>query len=207
MSSSPAQEPVAPVIRAYLEPIRTVFLLDDQYPTFAEDSANAREKSRARELWRACVGRGWLCDVGNRTERDSEKWLRRVETADLILLDYELKERDPEDSLLLLRHLARSPTPNLVLLYTQERDLDRVRRAVAATLRDPDLDEALLDLDGGRWDDIIDAARYEISADDLDHFLEGRRGTTADLREALEGEGVPPRCQAPGAWDRGRATI
>lgn len=143
MSDNPG---VAALIdKAFIEPIRTVMLIDDKFPTlklavqqFSRDSVD-EEWSRASRLWVGCRNRRWLCDVENRSEwLADEANIQCVAGSDLIVLDYHLdgdEESTPDASQALLRHLATHNHTNLVVVYTSRKDLEKVQLEIVSALR------------------------------------------------------------------------
>ncbi len=182
-------DPCSPV-EAYIRPIRSVLFIDDQFPTFADSyqAADAgrpqfAEADRARALWRACSQRGWLCDIDNSVEWDSPERQRRLAACDLLVLDLHLVGQDNRPALAIVRNLARSEAPNLVVIYTADPNPDEALMAVAASARgvsaealEADIDPDVEDLEIG-W-----------SKDDILSFLEGstrwKRAYVTSIRAA-----------------------
>lgn len=159
-------------VRAYVEPIRSVLFVDDQFPTYAEPDVGA-EQERARILWSACRDRGWLCDIDNTIEWTTEEQQKRLASSDLIVLDYQLSGTDPTPALEMIAQLASVATPNLVVVYTAASDLDNVllrlatfARGVCQALLDKDLPDEIADLEG----------QMEWSTEALRAFIGGARG-------------------------------
>lgn len=129
--------------QAYIDPIRTVMLVDEQFLNIAEMAGRLRssapnppgsEVDAEAELWLACQARGWACDVEKGPYGESA--FKRIERCDLIVLDYHLEgTTDASVSLRILGGLARSPRSNLVVMYTNDPKIAGVKRRVAATLR------------------------------------------------------------------------
>ncbi|WAS94534.1 response regulator receiver domain [Nannocystis punicea] len=149
--------------KAYIDPIRTVMLVDEQFLNVAEMAQllepptkppGSAELSVGAELWKACHQRRWACDI-EKGPFNSDA-LARIERCDLIVLDYHLDGTDdPTQSLNILKQLADSPGSNLVVVYTNEPRLMDVKLRVAATLRgardafDEKVTETLDDLESG----------------------------------------------------------
>lgn len=75
-----------------------------------------------------------MCDVENRY-KDTDVALSRIETSDLLVLDYHLISSEPDNggpALEILCKLADSAHANLVVVYTAADDLQVVKRSVAA---------------------------------------------------------------------------
>lgn len=164
LASDPIRESVR---KAYIEPIRTVLLLDDEYPTYgdevSEDNGEAREDvgaaaALAKSIWKAYVDRGWLCDV----EKDAGKGGDRISRSDLLVLDYMLDGQDPKPALDIVCELARSGYPNLVVVYTSKQTLDDVVLQIAAWIRGCSSGAEYLRQEGR--EDLIDT--FEDSFDD-----------------------------------------
>lgn len=129
--------------QAYIDPIRTVMLVDEQFLNVAEMATllqppaappKSSELTAEAELWAACRKRGWACDI-EKGPYDADA-VARIERCDLIVLDYHLDETgDPTPSLNILTRLAGSPGSNLVIVYTRDPQLRDVKVRVAATLR------------------------------------------------------------------------
>jgi hypothetical protein len=162
----------------------------------AEDAARAATRSEelAALLWKACRARGWACDVDNGRDIRGEHVPKHVEQCDLLVLDYHLVHDEPDHSLSVLRRLSEGRKPSLVIVYTQDPDLERVRRQIGAHLRgvipptlSPEHMEALAELE----------ADVPISAEMIDSYLTGqdswKKGLAGPARAALGASGVPPR--------------
>lgn len=157
MSSAMESSSVDPCdpVGAYIDPIRSVLFIDDQFPTFdASEDPMFKEAARARALWRACVDRGWLCDIDNSADWSKPTRQRRLAACDLLVLDFHLDGQDSGPALKIIRDLAQSPDPNMVIVYTKDPDLDRVLLSIAASARgassaklDRELDLDIEDLD------------------------------------------------------------
>ncbi len=87
---------------------------------------------RAASLWEAFHRQGWNCDVDDGSNLDPTH--RRFGEADLLILDYELSQGEPEPALKLLRALANAPHASLAVVYTKANDLRQVRLQVAGRL-------------------------------------------------------------------------
>ena len=115
------------------KPLRTVLLIDDEFPTFtdlsageSDDSGNRfRQKDRAVSLYDGFRSLDMICDVENVVEGLN---IERFRKSDLLILDYHLGpgESDTDRSIKLLRDLAASTHFNTVVVYTAEDDLAQV---------------------------------------------------------------------------------
>jgi CheY-like chemotaxis protein len=139
----------------FIEPIRTVVVVDDEYPTL--DSLAAKEAhdkggwdgrpddvQRVREILRFARSKQapWLVDVhdGKSEEQGVAPYLHH---SDLLVLDYHLNGNDGsgDTAINILRSLARNDHFNLVIIYTKgyDGDLDKVVREIALGLTYPDM--------------------------------------------------------------------
>lgn len=132
------------------KPLRTVLMIDDQFPTFgeiarAQESSVAssfREIDTAVALYESFRERHMLCDIENVPDHLN---LERIRKSDLVILDYHLgpTEGDNERAIDILRSLSTSKHFNTIVVYTAEPDLDGVWLDIVASL-------------GGDWDGFED---------------------------------------------------
>src|SRR5579863_10334599 len=123
------------------KPLRTVLLIDDEFPTYADlaagdpggDEKHFRQKDRAAALYRSFQQRQMICDVEN-TVVEVQK--DRIRKSDLVVLDYHLgpADGDNEKALNILRELSDSKHFNTIVVYTQETNLDEVWLDIVACL-------------------------------------------------------------------------
>jgi len=121
------------------KPLRTVLMIDDEFPSLGdmlagEDGSNKfRQKDRALALYEGFRSRDMICDVENQVD---EVRAERFRKSDLIILDYNLgpTENDNERALTVLRQLAGSKHFNTVVVYTADPHQDDVWLAVLASL-------------------------------------------------------------------------
>jgi Response receiver domain len=196
--------------KAYIDPVRTVMLVDDRFRTFAQlarvalGNADAQpperryEDERAGELWEACRKRGWACDVENGPDFNAAV-IDRIRKCDLVVLDFHLDGDDSAPSLKIMRALANSPGSNLVILYTRDGDLDGVRRRVASNLRGARKTESWLDDEHmAAWTDLREGTPT-FTAEHIDAFFRNDRDVfqgDQTLRQQLEQADVPRHLQA-----------
>ncbi|WP_018447850.1 response regulator receiver domain [Rhizobium gallicum] len=134
---------------AFIDPIRSVLIVDDDYPTFYEIllEKSERESQFPSKDWdRSAVERAkvrkvieefrrpeapYLLDIHDGTspsEATDERQVRQLHQTDLLILDYQLEKRREGDGTKAL-HIARRALANkhfnLILVHTQE-DLTRV---------------------------------------------------------------------------------
>jgi hypothetical protein len=144
---------------AFIDPIRTVIMVDDEYPTL--DSLAAKEigdkaagwsgemveVERIRKLLEFARRRPkpWLVDVhdGKKISTDAERGIAtHLDHSDLLVLDYHLdgNEEAGKAAIDILRKLAASAHFNLVIVYTKgyQGDLNRVVREIAVGLTYPE---------------------------------------------------------------------
>lgn len=145
---------------AFIDPIRTVIMVDDEYPTL--DSLAAKEVGDEASSWNGEVAeverirkllefarsrrKPWLVDVhdGKKISMDAERGIAtHLDHSDLLVLDYHLdgNEATGKAAIDILRKLAASDHFNLVIVYTKgyQGDLNRVIREIALGLTYPEL--------------------------------------------------------------------
>ena len=122
------------------KPLRTVLLVDDEFPTFSDlvrgerpGDRNFAQKDRAFGLYEGFRKRRMICDVENQV---ADLEIDRFRKSDLIILDYHLStgSHDTETSIRLLRRLASSKHFNTVIVYTAQVDLNEAWLDLVATL-------------------------------------------------------------------------
>jgi len=122
-----------------VKPLRTVLMIDDEFPTFA-DLADADEgkkvfaqTDRALALYKGFKSRHMVCDVENQIDDVEADRLRK---SDLVVLDYNLGpiEGDNERSIGIIRRLAGSKHFNTVVVYTADPEQDKVWLEIVASL-------------------------------------------------------------------------
>jgi hypothetical protein len=130
----------------FVKSLKSVFLVDDSFPTYDDmfkDEATIEgfaERDRARKLYSAFRDTHHLpCDIENTFKQGDLEMVDRLRKCDLIVIDYHLDPGsiDNSKSIEILRRLADSPHFNTVVVYTNA-DLDEVWLDIAANLR-PDL--------------------------------------------------------------------
>jgi CheY-like chemotaxis protein len=132
------------VKRTFSDSLRSVFLVDDAFPSFADMFKKAKltrfkEKDRAERLYRAFRRRQLPCDIENTFRANDIKMVERLRKCDLIVLDFHLDADDTDSAkaIEILRRLADSRHFNTVVVYTKA-DLKEAWLDIAANLR-PDL--------------------------------------------------------------------
>lgn len=142
----------------FIDPIRTVIVVDDEYPTLDSLAAkemgggdgwkgDKKEVQRVRELLSFARGknRPWLVDVhdGKKVTSTAEQWIAPyLQHSDLLILDYHLDgdEGKGDKAIEILRKLAKSDHFNLVIVHTKgyEGDINKVIREISLGLTYPD---------------------------------------------------------------------
>lgn len=124
----------ARVREAYIRPIRSVLVVDDDFNQYDSEQPG-RDQARARSLWRACRMSGFLCDIDDGSALIRDEPAEYLAKSDLVILDYHLQGDDPKWALQLLTRLAASDHASIVVVYTKDTQLMDVRRTIAAHLR------------------------------------------------------------------------
>lgn len=152
---------------AFIDPIRTAIVVDDEYPTLDELLLDADEQTRqsevdkpryakknenrpnVREILKFCRSQQptpWLVDVhdGRTPTVEGEKAsVSHLESSDLLILDYHLEATNgSEKAIEILRRLAANGHFNLVVVYTKDRDpsgagIERTINEIALSLAFP----------------------------------------------------------------------
>lgn len=120
------------------KPLRTVLMIDDEFPTFADlarggEGKHFNQKERALALYEGFRLRQMICDVENHVDGVHTERFRK---SDLIILDYNLGPSDPdnEKSIGILRRLASSKHFTTIVVYTANPDQDEVWLEILASL-------------------------------------------------------------------------
>lgn len=143
---------------AYIDPIRTVTVIDDEYPTLdgmlasisAGDAAweeDVEHVKKVQDILQFCreKEKPWLVDIHD-GKNEEEAVAPYLHHSDLMILDYHLEGDDTngaEKAIEILRTLAINDHFNMVVVYTKgysgpENDIDRVVREIALALSAPD---------------------------------------------------------------------
>ncbi|MGO7417124.1 response regulator receiver domain [Rhizobium ruizarguesonis] len=134
------------ITEAFIKPIRSVLIVDDDYPTLHEillDDAAQQEK-HSHKNWKANRAKvrkvieefrrpqaPYLLDIHDGTspsEQTDERQVHTLHQTDLLILDYQLdktKEGDGSKAIRIAREALANKHFNLILVHTQE-PLDRV---------------------------------------------------------------------------------
>ncbi|MES9990182.1 MAG: response regulator receiver domain [Candidatus Thiodiazotropha endolucinida] len=121
---------------AFIDPIRTVVVVDDDFPTLdslldretggVSRKSNTTHLEQARNIVKLCRERSrpWLVDIydGQGDLISDEQAATHLHHSDLLILDYHLDPKNQSDgsrAINLLRRLADNDHFNLVVVYTQ----------------------------------------------------------------------------------------
>jgi len=135
------------VDEAFIDPIRSVLIVDDDYPTFEEMLSGGQsagkewrnQADRVRSIIRGFRARNLLVDIhdGQNVGLDDEiKEAEHLHQSDLLVLDYQLdkaKTGDGSIAINIIRKLMANEHFNLVVVHTSE-DLDAVFQGVILAL-------------------------------------------------------------------------
>ncbi len=120
------------ISQAYIDPIRTVVVVDDDFPTLdtllaeGKNSKGVAATEMVKKLIEMCRNRDrpWLVDVhdGKNLETEEEKAATsHLQHTDLLILDYHLDPSRPTDgsrAIDILRQITQNDHFNLVIVYT-----------------------------------------------------------------------------------------
>jgi hypothetical protein len=133
---------------AFLDPIRNVVLVDDQFPSYENHASGSLPKnadtSKALKIFKHYADFNKICAVKSAQSLLSESQKRNLSNLDLLILDYNLIPDDDSDSSLarkIISSLADSPAFNIIIVYTQDRQisgnrcLEKVTLEIAASLK------------------------------------------------------------------------
>lgn len=161
----------------YIDPIRTVIVIDDEFPSLdgliarelgEEEPWNGEKKDveKVRHILDFCrkKEKPWLVDVhdGKKVDTDQDEHIAPyLHHSDLVILDFHLNGNNGtgEKAIKILRKLASNDHFNLVVVYTNEPDIDSVVRQIALGLSTPDpslklteQEEENLKAELGKWE-------------------------------------------------------
>lgn len=118
----------------FIEPIRTVTVVDDEFPTLDdflcdEPALNDRKRhnrSCVKNILEVCRTQenSWLVDVHDGVSQNEETVAAHLHHSDLMILDYHLEQFSDrgDKSIRILRALAQNAHFNLVIVYTAAGD-------------------------------------------------------------------------------------
>ena len=150
----------------YIDPIRTVVVIDDEFPSLdgliaekwdGEKGRGGTEENaeKVKNILAACrrKDRRWLVDVhdGKKISTDDDQCIAsHLHQSDLMILDYHLEgnEGSGDKAIAILKELAANDHFNMVIIYTKgyendAGDLDRVIGEIALGLSSSKSDLAL----------------------------------------------------------------
>lgn len=150
----------------YIDPIRTVVVIDDEFPSldgliaekwYGEKGRGGTEDNaeKVRNILAACrhEDRRWLVDVHDGktiSTNDDQCIASHLHQSDLMILDYHLNGNDGngDKAIAILRELAANDHFNMVIVYTKgyendAGDIDRVIREIALGLTSSNSDLVL----------------------------------------------------------------
>lgn len=130
----------------FIKPIRTVMVVDDEFPTLDDflrvgqelDKKKVGNIPRVQEILSICRNktRGWLVDIydGSIKTEDMEV-AGHLRHSDLLILDYHLEwpSNSGDKAIQILRELAKSPHFNLVIVYSAA-DINQIVGEIALGL-------------------------------------------------------------------------
>ena len=131
------------VREAYIDPIKSVLAVDDEYLSLDSFLQNQVEKDQADvgrqyKVLQLARSKNWLVDILQGPEPDNkERILKRLHQSDLLLLDYHLDKVQPDDpstALSFLNSLNVNHHFNLIVVYTNEDDLQKVKNEIFTRL-------------------------------------------------------------------------
>lgn len=180
-----AEEYIDFIKKAFIDPIRTVVVVDDEFPSL--DGLIQREQSpepkkpwneadieRVSKILNVCrqPDRHWFVDIHDAETvslEDEKQFAPHLHQTDLMILDYHLEGNDGNGTkaIELLRLMGKNDHFNLVIVYTQGYDqaagtIDQVVHEIALGLMSPDDDLNLSD----KATDILNEALEEWEDDD-----------------------------------------
>lgn len=130
----------------FIKPIRTVMVVDDEFPTLddflaieqALDKKKSRNMQRVQDILAFCrdESRGWLVDIHDgKSNKEGIAVAGHLHHSDLLILDYHLEwpSDSGEKAIGILRELAKSAHFNLVIVYTAA-DINRTVGEIALGL-------------------------------------------------------------------------
>ncbi|EHH2450461.1 ABC transporter permease [Vibrio vulnificus] len=161
---------------AYIDPIRSVMVVDDEYPTLAklingEDISKAQDRERLLEVINMCkdTSNNWMLDVHD-GQFNGRGDVGNLHHSDLLILDYHLEGNGDDGrgdrALSVLSSLAQKDHFNLVIVHTKGYASGGVDEGYRAVFKDivfhlqkprlfPDMPENLIETK--KIEDAIDA--------------------------------------------------
>jgi hypothetical protein len=199
---------------AYIDPIRSVSIVDDDYPTLEEVLAETSEGTPSGALYqkqwhadrrpfRDVVNnfrqQQWMIDTHDGRDNYECGIAKHLHQSDLLVLDYQLDGHSGggEKCLSVIQKLASNNHHNLVIVYTQNPQPQLVFSNIVMSLLSPCPHVAkkqdVLDSLNSRisqWEEADESIADKLSESiDIGLYLGFRRNTSACLREMAKGEG------------------
>ncbi len=199
--------------------IRSAILIDDSFPSYRDllgnDDADLKVRlnypdwEKARDLHGFLHKNKIICDIENRISDINDEFIEKIHKSDLIVLDWNLRSGDDlssEDAVRILKGLASSKHFNMVVVYTNTKDLKAAWTRAVVHLRagwrrkedmlkdlekNIDIDELFDALDGDNATELVTEsmlARYVLNGWDGLH-----RQEKENLTKLMQGKGVAPR--------------
>lgn len=129
------------VEQAYIQPIKSVLAIDDQYralDSYLDENFQSSDKDhdlpRQKQVLEMVRSRSWLADMHDgQSSGQDDPLFSRLHQCDLLLLDYHLdpaEHNDPSKALEILKVLNSNHHFNLVIVYTSADDLLKVQQEI-----------------------------------------------------------------------------
>lgn len=205
------------VEEAYIKPIRSVLIVDDDYPTFTEILSDEENEEDKKKGWRTGGKQSirnlisqfrkrdpaLLLDIHDGTEIDADEsesgFAPHLHQSDLLVLDYQLERgnSDGRKSIGIARKLLANPHFNLIVFHTNAELNDTFNNVLFGLLSPAEELNDSRKVDAGEWaiqemeDDnpsISKLIKKEISTSQYLHFR--RRGIAA-VKKAVNQEKAP----------------
>ncbi len=186
------------VKQVYIDPIKNVLVIDDQYPTYKDlsrkgeiDYKSFSEESKAIALFDFLRESGFNCDIENNLDKIDDT-PNHLTSSELLILDYHLNEQDGSDgtqAIKLLTALTKTPYFNSVILNTKgaEGDITSIAAEIYLNLKKreevdySDIVNIITDLE----DDIIGFSENLISNIDYEMLVKVLCGTEISKKNFL----------------------
>ncbi len=190
------------VEQAYIQPIKSVLAIDDQYRALdsyldeqSQISGVVYDKPRQKQVLEMVRSKSWLADMHDGQSKGIDDPLfKRLHQCDLLLLDYHLdphENNDPTKALQILATLNENHHFNLVVVYTRATDLQEVKREIFFRLSGANFDvldrtfqsiQAVFD----EWSELGDEPLEDLLGAITDQELYTALVNTSDVGELIE---------------------
>lgn len=118
------------VFEAFVHPLRSVLIIDDEYPTWDKIQDNSQQLSwtNAKSVIKNFRSKHpfMIVDIEdklNLDDKDEDGWSNHLTQSDLIILDYNLGNHDNTTSVRFIHKLLSNDQFNMVVVHTTEKDL------------------------------------------------------------------------------------